>query len=65
MRNPLHARSQTDEKINIEDLDASETTHFWAEAEAAAAWRRSLSDDQRFHLAARDAEIDSAFGGIE
>lgn len=49
----------------VEALDALEADRFWAQADAAAAWRRSLPDEQRASLAERDAEVDAAFDGIE
>ena len=55
----------TYEDTIIEALDALEGDRFWAQADAAAAWRRALSDDERARLAAREAEIDAAFDGIE
>jgi len=48
----------------VEALDALEATRFWAQADAAAAWRTSLSDAQRATLAEREAELDRAFDGI-
>ncbi|MAT03938.1 MAG: hypothetical protein CL424_02705 [Acidimicrobiaceae bacterium] len=49
----------------IEALDALEEREFWAQAERAAAWRETLSDEQRAAIRAREAEIDAAFDGIE
>lgn len=49
----------------VEALDALEANRFWAQADAAAAWRRSLSDDERAHLRQPEAELDAAFDGIE
>lgn len=55
---------ETYEDTIIEALDVLEAERFWAQADAAAAWRRSLSDDDRKRLAARDADVDAAFDGI-
>lgn len=49
----------------IEALDALESDRFWAQAQAAAEWRRSLPDDVRARLAENEAELDRAFDGIE
>jgi hypothetical protein len=55
----------TYEDTIIEALDLLEADRFWAQADAAASWRRSLTDRERETLAAREAEIDAAFDGIE
>jgi len=55
----------TYEETIVEALDALEADRFWGQAEAAAAARRSLTDEQRDGLAARDADVDAAFVGIE
>lgn len=55
----------TYEETIVEALDALEADRFWGQAEAAAAARRSLTDEQRDALAARDADVDAAFLGIE
>jgi hypothetical protein len=49
----------------VEALDALEANRFWAQADAAATWRRGLSDEERAAIAASEAEIDRAFDGIE
>lgn len=49
----------------VEALDALEEREFWAQAERAAAWRETLSDEQRAAIRAKEAEIDAAFDGIE
>ena len=49
----------------VEALDALEANRFWAQAEAAAAWRRALPDEARSRLAEHEAELDRAFDGIE
>ena len=55
----------TYEDTIVEALDVLEAARFWAQADAAAAWRHSLPDDERERLAARDADVDVAFDGIE
>ncbi|MGD9701981.1 MAG: hypothetical protein AB7Q42_04415 [Acidimicrobiia bacterium] len=55
----------TYEDTIVEALDVLEAARFWAQADAAAAWRHSLSDDDRARLVARDADVDAAFDGIE
>ena len=56
---------ETYEDTIIDALDALESDRFWAQADAAAAWRRSLPEQERDRLAARDAEIDAAFDSVE
>ena len=56
---------ETYEDTIIDALDALESDRFWAQADAAAAWRRSLPDHERQRLAAREAEIDAAFDSVE
>ncbi len=56
---------ETYEDTIVAALDALEATRFWAQADAAEAWRRALPGEQRAHLAAREAEVDRAFDGIE
>ncbi len=55
----------TYEDTIVEALDALEADRFWAQAEAAASFRSSLSDGDRERLVAAEAEIDAAFDGIE
>jgi hypothetical protein len=55
----------TYEESIVEALDVLEAQRFWAQAEAAAAWRASLPAARRRRLAAEEAEIDAAFDGIE
>lgn len=55
----------TYEDTIVEALDVLERHRFWQQADAAAAWRQSLTHDARARLAARDAEVDAAFDGIE
>lgn len=56
---------ETYEETIIEALDALEEDRFWAQAEAAATWRGSLSERDRNERSDREAEIDAAFDGIE
>ena len=42
-----------------------EDAQFWAQADAALAWRSSLPEAEREALIAREAEVDAAFDGIE
>lgn len=55
----------TYEDTIVEALDALEATRFWAQADAATAWRQALPDEERARLAAREADVDRAFDGIE
>jgi len=55
----------TYEDTIVEALDVLEADRFWAHADAAVAWRRSLSDHDRGRLEDREAEVDAAFDGIE
>jgi hypothetical protein len=55
----------TYEETIVEALDVLEEVRFWEQAEAAAAWRRSLPDAERERLRAREAEVDAAFDAIE
>ncbi len=55
----------TYEDTIIEALDVLEAERFWAQADAAAAWRRSLPEDRQQQLLARETEVDAAFDGIE
>ena len=55
----------TYEDTIVEALDVLEKTRFWEQAEAAAAWRQSLSDAELERRRAREAEIDAAFDAIE
>ena len=57
--------SDTCDETIVKALDALEADRFWADADAAAAWRRSLPDDDRQRLAARERSIDATFDGIE
>ncbi len=55
----------THEATITEALDALESQQFWAQAEAAQAWRRSLRPSHRAKLEASEAEVDAAFDGLE
>jgi hypothetical protein len=55
----------TYEDTIIEALDALEADRFWTQAEAASTWRLSLTASERALLAAREAEVDAAFDGLE
>lgn len=54
----------TYEETILAALDAYEAAAFWAEAERAAAWRRSLPAVERKALEERDAEVVRAFDGL-
>jgi hypothetical protein len=54
----------TYEDTIVEALDALESAQFWAQAERAAAWRRSLPADRRAEISDRDAAVDEAFAAI-
>lgn len=56
---------ETYEDTIVEALDAFESNRFWSQAAAADAWRKSLSDHARQAIAAREAELEPAFNGIE
>ena len=49
----------------IEALDALDEQRFWAQAEAAAEWRRTLPPEVLAERRRREAELDAAFDGIE
>lgn len=51
---------ETYEQTIIEALDALETDRFWAQAEAAAAWRASLSEEEQGRRREHEAAIDAA-----
>lgn len=55
---------RTYEDTIVEALDALESEEFWAEADRAAAWRRSLDAARRSRIAERDAAVDAAFDSI-
>ena len=54
----------TAEETIVEAIDALETDRFWAQADAALAWRKGLSAERLAELKHREAEIDAAFDGI-
>ncbi len=60
----VQAADTYDDSVS-EVLDVHEAERFWAQAEAAAAWRRSLPEPRRAVLIAAEAEVDAAFDGIE
>jgi hypothetical protein len=47
-----------EETIN-DALDALEAAQFWKQAEAHAAWRRSLPDERRVEIEERERALDS------
>jgi hypothetical protein len=55
---------ETYEDTIVEALEVLEAERFWAQADAATAWQRSLPQADQERLAARRAEIDAAFDGI-
>lgn len=54
----------TAEETIVEAIDALEADRFWAQADAALAWRKGLSSEHLAQLKQREAEIDAAFDGI-
>ena len=54
----------TYEDTIVEALDALEADRFWAQAEAAAARRATLSRSERASRTALEAEVDAAFDGV-
>ncbi len=54
----------TDEETIVAGLDVLEADPFWAQAASAAAWRASLSPEERQRLTDAEAEVDRAFDGI-
>jgi hypothetical protein len=55
----------TYEDTIVEALDALEANRFWAQADAAATWHRSIPEQERRRLAERDAAVDAALDGTE
>lgn len=55
----------TYEDTIVEALELLEQQRFWAQAEAAAAWRSSLSDAERSARRVAESDVDAAFDGIE
>ena len=56
--------ADTYEDAIVEALDALETERFWAQAQRAAQWRDSLSDERRGLIEQREAAVDEAFDGL-
>ena len=54
----------TYEDTIVEALDALESAQFWAQAEQAAEWRRSQSDERSRGIAEREDAVDAAFDAI-
>ena len=52
------------EETIVEALDALDEQRFWAQAEAAAAWRESLTPEERAARKQRETELDAAFDGL-
>jgi hypothetical protein len=48
----------------VEPIDASEADRFWAQADAALAWRNGLSAERRAQMKQYEADVDAAFDGI-
>ena len=57
----VQAADTHDDSVS-EVLDVLDVERFWAQAEAAAEWRRSLPETRRAALLAAEAEVDAAFG---
>lgn len=55
----------TYEETIVEALDALEAERFWAQAEAAAAWRANLPEAERAEIEAREAALDRALDSLE
>ena len=45
----------------VEAVDPLEVGRFWAQADAALAWRNGLPPERRAQLKQREAEVDAAF----
>jgi hypothetical protein len=54
----------TAEETIVEAIDALEADRFWAQADAALAWRKGLSAERIAELKQYEAEIDAAFDGV-
>lgn len=54
----------THEETIIAGLDALEAERFWAQAEAAAAWRATLPPEELARRRAIEDELDAAFRAI-
>ena len=55
---------ETYEETIIEALDALETDHYWAQADAAAAWQNSLPAAEALRRRKHEAEINAALDRI-
>lgn len=56
---------ETYEETIVEAIELLERQRFWAQAEAAAAWRAQLSEAEQAQRRAAEADIDAAFDGVE
>ncbi|MCB1007195.1 MAG: hypothetical protein KDB35_23630 [Acidimicrobiales bacterium] len=56
--------ADTYEDTIVEALDELEADRFWAQAEAAAAARASMTDEEHRARVAAEAEVDAAFDGL-
>ena len=56
---------KTYESTIIEALDVMDSNQFWAQADDATAWRKSLTPSDQAELEQRDTAIDAAFDGLE
>jgi hypothetical protein len=54
----------TAEETIVEAIDALEADRFWAQADAALAWRNGLPAERLAELKQSETEIDAAFDGI-
>ncbi len=55
----------TYEDTILEALELLDERDFWAQADKALAWRRSLPPERRAEIEAREAELDAALDRIE
>ncbi|MBI4883612.1 MAG: hypothetical protein HY826_06095 [Actinobacteria bacterium] len=51
--------------MSVQTHDALEADRFWPQAAAAAAWRQTLTSEDRHRIEAREAEVDAAFADVE
>lgn len=49
----------------MKPVDALEEERFWAQAEAAASWRRSLPEAERAEIEAQEAALDRALDSLD
>jgi hypothetical protein len=54
----------TAEETIVEAIDALEADRFWAQADAALAWRKDLSSEHLAQLKRQEAKIDAAFDDV-